>query len=254
MNTITSYQSFRSYMDQLLVSPEPHKKLRCLAEQNILQQFFPELDALRGVEQPERWHPEGDVFEHTLLMLSRMVWQTPLLGWCILMHDIGKKAAQTFDEDGVPHFYGHEAVGGDMCRNILARYDFDEESIRRVELAVRTHMSFTNLKLMRKKKQFRLLEQEDFDLHLELHRLDCICSNGILENYLLLLDLKREAALNPPPPPPFITGKDLLALGLIPGPVFSKILNETFILQCSGKIKNRKNALKHVEKMLTYTP
>ena len=185
MNTITSYQSFRSYMDQLLVSPEPHKKLRCLAEQNILQQFFPELDALRGVEQPERWHPEGDVFEHTLLMLSHMVWQTPLLGWCILMHDIGKKAAQTFDEDGIPHFYGHEAVGGDMCRNILARYDFDEGSIHRIELAVRTHMSFTNLKLMRKKKQFRLLEQEDFDLHLELHRLDCICSNGILENYLL---------------------------------------------------------------------
>ncbi|MBR2426180.1 MAG: HD domain-containing protein [Lentisphaeria bacterium] len=250
MDSITSYTTFRTFVDQLLISAEPHKKLRALAHAGILKRFFPELDALRGVEQPKRWHPEGDVFEHTMLMLSRMAWKTPLLGWCILLHDIGKKAAQTFDKDEVPHFYGHEALGADMCRGILERYDFDENTIRRIENAVRTHMSFTNLKLMRKKKQLRLLEREDFDLHLELHRLDCICSNGILENYLLLLDLKQEAAQNPPPPPPLLTGKDLLSMGLTPGPVFSEILHQTFIRQCSGKIKNRQEAIQYVKTIL----
>ena len=236
-------------MDRLLTSPYPHKRLQELADNGILKQFFPELDALRGVEQPERWHPEGDVFKHTLLMLSRMAWQSPLLGWCILLHDIGKKAAQTFDADGTPHFYGHEAVGADMCPAILERYGFDTETIRRIESAVRLHMSFTNLHLMRRKKLLRLLEREDFDLHLELHRLDCICSNGILENYLLLLDLKRETALNPPPPPPLISGKDLLAIGLSPGPVFTEILQKTFEMQCNGKLQNRQEALEYARKI-----
>ena len=86
---------------------------------------------------------------------------------------------------------------------------------------------------------------EDFDLHLELHRLDCICSNGIMENYLLLLDLKRETALNPPPPPPLISGKDLLTMGLVPGPVFTEILQKTFEMQCTGKLKNRREALEY---------
>lgn len=236
-------------MDRLLTSPHPHKRLQELADNGILKQFFPELDALRGVEQPERWHPEGDVFKHTLLMLSRMAWQSPLLGWCILLHDIGKKAAQTFDADGTPHFYGHEAVGADMCPAILKRYGFDTETIRRIESAVRLHMSFTNLHLMRRKKLLRLLEREDFDLHLELHRLDCICSNGILENYLRLLDLKRETALNPPPPPPLITGKDLLAIGLSPGPVFTEILQKTFEMQCNEKLQNRQEALEYAREI-----
>ena len=236
-------------MDRLLTSPHPHKRLQELADNGILKQFFPELDALRGVEQPERWHPEGDVFKHTLLMLSRMAWQSPLLGWCILLHDIGKKAAQTFDADGTPHFYGHEAVGADMCPAILKRYGFDTETIRRIESAVRLHMSFTNLHLMRRKKLLRLLEREDFDLHLELHRLDCICSNGILENYLLLLDLKRETALNPPPPPPLITGKDLLAIGLSPGPAFTEILQKTFEMQCNEKLQNRQEALEYAREI-----
>ena len=236
-------------MDRLLTTPHPHKQLQELAENGTLKQFFPELDALRGVEQPERWHPEGDVFKHTLLMLSHMKWQSELLGWCILLHDIGKKKAQTFDEDGTPHFYGHEAVGADMCPAILERYGFDTETIRRIESAVRLHMSFTNLHLMRRKKLLRLLGREDFDLHLELHRLDCISSNGILENYLLLLDLKREVALNPPPPPPLISGKDLLTMGLPPGPAFTKILQKTFEMQCAGKLKNRKDALLYAKKI-----
>ena len=232
-------------MDLLLTSPQPHKELQKLADKGILKQFFPELDALRGVEQPKRWHPEGDVFEHTLLMLSRMAWQSTLLGWSILLHDIGKKHAQTFDGDGIPHFYGHETAGADMCPAILERYGFDAETIRRIESAVRLHMSFTNLHLMRRKKLLRLLEREDFDLHLELHRLDCICSNGIMENYLLLLDLKRETALNPPPPPPLISGKDLLTMGLAPGPIFTEILQKTFEMQCTGKLKNRREALEY---------
>ena len=136
-----------------------------------------------------------------------------------------------------------------MCPAILERYGFDAETIRRIESAVRLHMSFTNLHLMRRKKLLRLLEREDFDLHLELHRLDCICSNGIMENYLLLLDLKRETALNPPPPPPLISGKDLLAIGLSPGPVFTEILQKTFAMQCNGKLQNRQEALEYARKI-----
>jgi poly(A) polymerase len=230
-------------MDRLLTSPHPHKRLQELADNGILKQFFPELDALRGVEQPERWHPEGDVFKHTLLMLSRMAWQSPLLGWCILLHDIGKKAAQTFDADGTPHFYGHEAVGADMCPAILERYGFDTETIRRIESAVRLHMSFTNLHLMRRKKLLRLLEREDFDLHLELHRLDCISCHAMMDCFVYLLDKLNEYADRLILPEPFINGNDLKRLGLTPGPHFRKILDAVFEEQLAGNITTREEAL-----------
>lgn len=237
-------------MDELLVSAAPHERLQELADQGILKQYFPELDALRGVEQSKRWHPEGDVFEHTRLMLSHMAWKTIPLGWSVLLHDIGKKAAQTFGDDGTPHFYGHERIGADMCPAILQRYGFDEETIDRITTAVRQHMAYTRLEQMNKKKQLKFLNAENFDLQLELHRLDCISSNGILGNYLLLLDLKRETALTPPPPPPLITGKDLLEMGLTPGPVFSELLRKISELQSAGKLQNRMEALDHIKKLL----
>ena len=257
MNTITSYQSFRSYMDQLLVSPEPHKKLRCLAEQNILQQFFPELDALRGVEQPERWHPEGDVFEHTLLMLSHMVWPTPLLGWCILMHDIGKKAAQTFDEDGIPHFYGHEAVGADMAEEILKRLHLPNAVIASVVPAVRNHMRFARVDEMKPAKWKRIIADPNFAVELELHRIDCISCHAFLNNYLLMLDRMREMELEGREaalPPPLLNGKDLIGMGMKPGVAMGILLREITDLQLNGQLNSREEALAYAREKYIPAP
>lgn len=236
--------TFRQTMDSLLTGRDPHRQLRKMAEDGVLKAHFPELDALRGVVQPEKWHPEGDVFEHTLLMLSHMAWKSVILGWAVLLHDIGKPAAQTFTPDGVPHFYGHEALGGDMAPAILRRYGFTEEETLRIAALVRNHMRYTHLHLARRKKQLKILESPDLPLEMELHRLDCISSNGIMENYILLLDLKREWQETPPEPVPFLKGRDLLDLGFTPGPVFAKILRDALECQKSGTITSRADALR----------
>ena len=229
-------------IEKILTGPHPAEGFEMLADLGILKVVLPEVDAMRGVEQPKEYHPEGDVFVHTMLLLRHAAWRTPNLMWSALLHDIGKPLTQTF-KDGVPHFYGHEARGAEMAADILARLRLPSSVIESVTAAVRNHMRFASVHAMKKSKWMRMIADPNFPVELELHRLDCIACHGLLENYVLMLDRMAEYAKLPAPRKPFLNGNDIIALGVKPGAIFSRILSEAEDLRLEGELKSREQSL-----------
>ena len=235
-------ERIRAELEKILLSPFPAEGFEMLAELGILKVVLPEVDAMRGVEQPKQFHPEGDVFVHTMLLLRHAAWKTPDLMWSALLHDVGKPGTQTF-KDGVPHFYGHETLGAEMAPGILSRLRLPSASVERITNAIRNHMRFASVHAMKKAKWMRMIADPDFPLELELHRLDCAACHGLLENYVLMLDRMREYAMLPAPRKPFLNGNDIIALGVKPGAIFSRILAEAEDLRLEGELKSREQAL-----------
>ena len=234
----------------LLQKKQPDQIFRELSRRGILARILPEIEALHGVDQPPRFHPEGDVFEHTMLMLSHMAWPTTELAWSILLHDVGKPACRTVGPDGVPHFYGHEAAGADMAERILTRLEAPPDWKEKIVRAVREHMRFAHVDRMRESRLNKILEDPDFPLHLELNRIDCISSNGLLGSYVFLLDLayRRRIAQKDAAPKCFLTGNDLIRAGIPPGPVFGVILSKCVRLQKEKRLASRSDALLWLER------
>ena len=235
-------ERIRAELEKILTGPRPAEGFEMLADLGILRVVLPEVDALRGVEQPKRYHPEGDVFVHTMLLLRHAAWRTPGIMWAALLHDVGKPGTQTF-KDGVPHFYGHEVLGADIAAGILARLHFSSALSGTVTAAIRHHMRFASVHEMKKAKWMRMIADPNFPLELELHRLDCIACHGLLENYVLMLDRMREYAKLPAPRKPFLNGNDIIALGVKPGAVFSRILREAEDLRLEGVLTSREQSL-----------
>lgn len=235
-------ERIRAELEKILTGPFPAEGFEMLAELGILKAVLPEVDAMRGVEQPKQFHPEGDVFVHTMLLLRHAAWRTPVLMWSALLHDVGKPVTQTF-KDGIPHFYGHEALGADMAADILARLRLPSAMTESIVAAIRNHMRFASVHLMKKAKWMRMIADPNFPVELELHRLDCIACHGLLENYVLMLDRMAEYAKLPAPRKPFLNGNDIIALGVKPGAVFSRILAEAEDLRLEGELKSREQAL-----------
>lgn len=242
----------REKLTEILLGKQPDLAFRELSARGILARILPEIEVLHGVGQPPRFHPEGDVFEHTMLMLSHMTWPTPALAWSILLHDVGKPAARTVGPDGVPHFYGHEAIGAVMAEEILTRLDSPEEWKQTVARAVREHMRFAHVERMRKSRLEKILADPDFPLHLELNRIDCLSSNGLMGSYVYLLDLSIEHRIQEKNRPPecFLSGRDLLRTGLKSGPAFGKILAECVRLQKEKRLTSRSDALHWLERIV----
>ncbi len=237
-------EQLRTELEKLLLIPEREKAFRLMAETGMLRVILPEADAMRGVTQPVQFHPEGDVFEHTMLMLSHIACPTPALVWSVLLHDIAKPVTRT-EKDGIPHFYGHEAVGAGMAQTILERLKAPEALTLSVTEAVRNHMRFAHVDKMRPAKWRRIASAPNFPLELELHRIDCISCHGLLTNYYLMLDRlkllkteKKAKAL----PPPLLTGSDLIRLGMKPGPAMGILLRELMEKQLQNEISTRPEA------------
>lgn len=249
--TAVSSERIRSEVEHMLLDRHAANALRMMAELDILKTVLPEIDVMRGMEQPQKFHPEGDVFEHTLLMLSRAPVRTPALVWSLLLHDVGKPLTQTFD-DGVPHFYGHEKIGAELAEVMLKRLKHSNSLIESVVAAVRNHMRFAHVNVMKKAKLKRIVADANFPLELELHRLDCLCSNGLLGNYVFMLERyaelssKGEQSL----PKPFVNGRDLIEAGLAPSPKFKFFLDRIYELQLEGALASREDALKELHSML----
>ena len=244
-------ERIRAELEKILTGPHPAEGFEMLAELGILKVVLPEVDAMRGVEQPKQFHPEGDVFVHTMLLLSHAAWRTPDLMWAALLHDVGKPRTQTF-KDGVPHFYGHEVLGADMAAEILTRLRFSSASIDTITAAIRHHMRFASVHVMKKAKWMRIIADPNFPLELELHRLDCIACHGLLDNYVLMLDRMHEYAKLPAPRKPFLNGNDIIALGVKPGAVFSRILSEAEDLRLEGELKSREQSLEWLRARVEY--
>jgi len=223
-------------LTRLLASGGAGQGMRLLAESGLLEQILPEVADLRGVKQPPEFHPEGDVWTHTLKMLNLMTCPAdPRLAWGVLLHDVGKPEMQTEDERGI-HFYGHDRQGAAMAEAILRRLRFSRSDRERILGLIRCHMNFINVREMRPNRLKRLLRIPDFDLHLELHRLDNLGSHGKMETYEYCRRKQDEWAGERLKPPPLLTGKDLIEMGFPPGALFGEILTAVEDAQLNGLI------------------
>lgn len=231
-----SSERIRDELERILASGRARRAFERLSESGLLEEILPELAATRGVGQPTEYHPEGDLWVHILLMLEKLPpGADTRLGWGVLMHDVGKPLTFSEDKNGI-HFYEHSRLGTEMAEEILRRLRFPRAHMETVTELVRHHMRFMHVKQMRPSTLKRLLRMPEFDLHLELHRLDCLASHGDLENYEFCrrqLDGLVEEELRPPR---LLTGDDLIAMGFKPGPVFSEILKAVEDAQLEGEI------------------
>ena len=238
----------RGELDCMLCGSDPAEAFRLLKASGILKLWLPEVDALAGVEQHPLYHPEGDVWQHTLLMLEKAEKPCSVeFAWSILLHDIGKKATFARDEANIPHFYGHEAYGAGMIAVIAERLRFSHELADIVEHAVRWHMRFASVMEMREAKLKRLMAEKYFAMELELHRLDCQCSNGLSATYeFLQKEMQKCCSRNLPEM--LINGNDLIKLGFKPGREFKKILDTVMDEQLEQRLKSKADALEFVKK------
>ncbi len=247
---VVSAERIRDELVKLLTRPNAGRGLELLDASGLLQEILPEIAAMKGVEQPPEFHPEGDVFKHTKLMLDTLPAKPSLvLAFAVLLHDVGKPPTFVRAPDRI-RFNEHDRIGAEMTENILRRLRFSNDEIAKITLCVREHMKFQFVKEMRQAKLKRLMARETFPDELELHRIDCASSHRNLENYEFL---KAKAAEMPPEvlkPQPLLTGHDLLALGLKPGPLVGQILHEVEELQLEERLKTREEALEFAKTRL----
>ena len=218
--------------------------LELLRDSGLLEHVLPEIAATVSCDQSPDFHPEGTVFDHLCLMLKHLpVNAHPLLPWAVLLHDVAKPVTASRDATtGSIHFYEHDKIGAKMAEQILERLRFPRKQIEDVAKAVRYHMQFKDTMQMRKSTLRRLLMRPTFPLELELHRLDCLGSHGQLDVYDFLVQQAEELGRQPEIRPPLLTGDDLIALGMKPGPAMGQLLAEIRELQLADELKTKKAA------------
>ena len=241
---VVSAERIRDELSKIFAHSSRVRGFDLLDASGLLRELLPEVEALKGCEQPPEFHPEGDVFVHTRIMLGMLQPGASLpLVLGVLFHDIGKPPTFERDPTGRVRFNGHEYVSAEMTRAIMTRLRFSNAEIDATEAIVRNHMAFKDVQQMRVAKLKRFLARETIDDELELHRVDCGSSHGMLDNYDFLLEKREEFANEPLIPPPLITGRDLIALGWKPGPRFKETLDAVQTLQLEGGLRTRDEAL-----------
>lgn len=239
-----SAERIREELVKILLSPNRVRGFDLLDESGLLREILPEIVPLKGCDQPPEFHPEGDVFVHTRLMLTLLAPDAPLsLILAVLFHDLGKPATRTVDETGRIRFNGHEGVSTEMSLKILQRLRFPNEVIDAVLPPVRLHMSFKDVPNMRLSTIKRMMARPTFEEELELHRVDCLASHGMLDNHAILIAKRAEFGQEPLIPPPLVSGHDLIAMGWRPGPRFMEVLQSVQTRQLEGTLTSREEAL-----------
>ncbi|HEY1120155.1 MAG TPA: CCA tRNA nucleotidyltransferase [Haloferula sp.] len=245
-----SPERIRDEFSRMIVLPKRARALELLVDSALIHHFLPEVLDLIGCDQPPEWHPEGDVFTHTKIMLTMLEDNAPLeLCLAVLLHDIAKPPTQTLDGDRI-RFNGHDALGATMAEEILRRMKYPNDVIEAVSFMVSRHMQFMNVQQMRVAKLKRFMAVPTFPMELELHRVDCASSNGFTENLEFVQAKQAEFATEPLIPPPLVTGRDLIAMGLKPGPPFRELLESVQTEQLEGRLFEREQALAWVKERL----
>ena len=251
--TQVSWERIRDELLKILTGSNPSRGLKLLLDSGILQQILPEAVAMNGVEQPPEFHPEGDVFVHTCLMFELAGKLTDTLALGILMHDIGKPPTFTVKER--IRFDGHVEEGARMAEDICRRLRISNDTTEQVVDLVKNHLRFIHVQEMRDSTLKRFLRKENFDEHMELHRLDCLASHGNLSHYDFCREKQKDFSQEQMRPKPLVKGQDLIDLGLTPGPVFSEILGALEDLQLEGRLTSKEESLDWVSgKYLTPDP
>jgi poly(A) polymerase len=244
-----SAERIRDELVRILTSPNRVRGWDLLDSSGLTRVILPEIDAMKGCQQPEQFHPEGDVFQHTRLMLQFLPEKVSVpLVFSVVLHDVAKPRTATVDETGRIRFSGHDRMGAEMTEEIMRRLRFSGAEIEATVEMVRQHMVFKDVPRMRVAKLKRFMARPTFDDELELHRVDCEGSHRMLDNYEFLLRKREEFANEPIIPPPLVGGDDLIALGLKPGPKFGEILEAAETQQLEGKLRTREEALEWVKR------
>jgi len=244
-----SAERIRDELVRVLTSPNRVRGWDLLDSSGLMRVILPEIDAMKGCLQPEQFHPEGDVFQHTRLMLQFLPEKVSVpLVFSVLLHDVAKPRTATVDETGRIRFSGHDRLGAEMTDEIMRRLRFSGAEIEATVEMVRQHMVFKDVPKMRVAKLKRFMARPTFEDELELHRVDCEGSHRMLDNYEFLLRKREEFANEPVIPLPLVRGDDLIALGLKPGPKFGEILEAAETQQLEGKLRTREEALEWVRR------
>jgi len=241
-----SAERVREELSKILTRGGAGTGFELMIQTGILKEVLPEIDRLKGVEQPPQFHPEGDVWQHTIKMLELLpkdgeTDKNLCLGWGALLHDVGKAVTRSEDEKGV-HFYGHVKKGEEIAGDIMQRLKFSNVQRETVLNLIRQHMVFMNVQKMRPGRLKRFLRMPDFDLHLELHRLDCIASHGMQDNYEFCRDQLKSLGQDDLHPPRLLTGDDLISLGFARGKIIGEILRALEDEQLEGRIASSEDA------------
>ena len=241
-----SAERVREELSKILTRGGAGTGFELMIQTGILKEVLPEIDRLKGVEQPPQFHPEGDVWQHTIKMLELLpkdgeTDKNLCLGWGTLLHDVGKAVTRSEDEKGV-HFYGHVKKGEEIADDIMQRLKFSNVQRETVLNLIRQHMVFMNVQKMRPGRLKRFLRMPDFDLHMELHRLDCIASHGMQDNYEFCRDQLKSLGQDDLHPPRLLTGDDLISLGFARGKIIGEILRALEDEQLEGRIASSEDA------------
>ena len=245
-----SAERLRDELTKILTEGAARRGFELLDSTGLLSHLLPEVSRTKGVAQPPEYHPEGDVWIHTLLMLEKLPADCPpTLAWGVLLHDVGKPptfAPPEITGDRI-RFNEHAEVGTRMAEAICHRLRFSNEETDQIAALVANHMKFKDVLNMKPATLKKFVRQERFEEHLELHRLDCLSSHGNLENY----DFTRHFIEATPPeqvrPPRLLTGDDLKTIGFQPGPAFREILEAVENAQLDGKIADHEAAIRMVQ-------
>jgi poly(A) polymerase len=244
-----SAERIRDELVRIFMSGKRVRGWDLLEASGLMGAILPEVAAMKGCEQPPQFHPEGDVFTHTRIMLGLLPKEASLpLVFSVLFHDIGKPPTSSVDENGRIRFNGHDRLGAEMTEAVMQRLRFSRAEVDATVEAVRQHMVFKDVPNMRVAKLKRFMARPTFADELELHRVDCESSHGMMDNYDFLRQKREEFANEPIIPPPLVRGDDLLALGLKPGPKIGEILEAVETRQLEGMLRNREDALEWVKR------
>jgi len=247
-----SPERLRDELTKLLTEGAARRGFELLDETKLLPEILPEIARMKGVEQPPQYHPEGDVWIHTLLMLEKLPAGCPsTLAWGVLLHDVGKPAtfrpvSQTGDRI---RFDGHVEVGVRMAEEICRRLRFSNEDTAQIAALVANHMKFKDVPNMKASTLKRFARLYRFDEHLELHRLDCLSSHRKLDNYDFVQKYIRDTPAEQMRPARLLTGDDLLEMGFRPGPSFKKMLDAVEEAQLNDLIRTREEAIEFLKSL-----
>jgi poly(A) polymerase len=244
---LVSRERVRDELTKMLTEGHARRAFLLLDQTGLLEEVLPEISVMKGVQQPPEFHPEGDVFVHTLLLLENLPLPCPpTLAWGALLHDVGKPATFRVAPDRI-RFDGHVEVGVKIAEGICERLRFSNHDTDQVLSLVDNHMRFGHVTRMKESTLKKFMRLPGFDEHLALHRADSLASHGNLSTH----DFLQEKLAEIPPenirPAALMTGDDLIAAGYVPGPRFREILEAVEDAQLEGRLLSREDALEFVK-------
>ena len=249
--SVVSGERIREELVKILTRRNPGNGLKLLSSSGLLEHFLPEVECMHGVGQPPQFHPEGDVFEHTCLVMDMLYGNTDglyseELAVAALLHDVGKPP--TYSESDRIRFNGHDRVGARMSEGICRRLRFSKKQIKRISELILEHLKFKDVFNMRESTLKRFLSLPYFEEHMQMHLADCMASHGQTDAYDFIREKMEEYGREEIKPPPLLSGQDLIDLGYSPGPVFSEILGRVEELQLENRLVSKEGALDFVLK------